>query len=212
MSASAWGWAALFGLGAYHGINPGMGWLFAVALGMQERSGRAVWRALVPITVGHAAAIGAVLVAAKLLHHALPMAPLEWAVAIMLMGLGAYRLFRCRHPRGAGMRVGGLRLASWSFLMASAHGAGLMLLPVLLGMSPAGAETHAHGHAIPGGPRLALCAVAAHTAGYLLVTGVVAWLVYEKLGVALIRRAWINLDLAWAIALMATGAATLLLL
>jgi hypothetical protein len=215
VTGSWWGWIALFLLGVYHGINPGMGWLFAVALGLQEKSGRAVWRAIVPIATGHVAAIGAALLAVTLFHHWIPMEPLKWTVAILLVGLGAYRLFRCRHPRGVGMRVSRVRLAWWSFLMASAHGAGLMLLPVLFGMSAAhaaGAHAHDHGRAMFGGPLAAFSAVGVHTAGYLLVTCGVAWLVYEKLGVALLRRAWINLDLIWAVALLVTGAAVLLLL
>lgn len=212
MTAS-WGWITLFVLGAYHGINPGMGWLFAVAMGLQEKSGRAVWRALVPITVGHAAAIAAAVLVAMLLHRALSMEQLKWIVAVLLFGFGAYHLVRCRHPRGAGMQVGAVRLATWSFLMASAHGAGLMLLPVLFGMSLEGARAHHHhGHAAFGDPGSALLAVAVHTAGYLLVTGAVAWIVYEKLGLALLRRAWINLDLIWGVALLATGAAVLFVL
>ena len=215
MSGGWWGWGILFLLGAYHGINPGMGWLLAVAYGMQEKCGRAVWRAIVPITVGHAAAIGVTLLAVKLIHFVVPMELLKWVVAIVLVTLGIYRLVRCWHPRGAGMRVSSLRLATWSFLMASAHGAGLMLLPVLFGMSPGpsgGAHTHHHGHGIFGGPWSALCATGVHTAGYLLVTGIVAWLVYAKLGVAILKRAWINLDLIWAVALLVTGTAVLLIL
>ena len=216
MSASSWGWGALFLLGAYHGINPGMGWLFAVALGMQERSGRAVWRALIPITIGHALAIGVVVLAAGLVHRVIPMALLKWSVGVLLVGLGCYRLFRCWHPRGAGMQVGRLRLTAWSFLMASAHGAGLMLLPVLFGMSASsGGDAHGHAHhhgSAVGGPLLGLTAVVVHTAGYLLVTGLVAWLVYEKLGVAILRRAWINLDLIWAVALVVTGAVALVMI
>lgn len=211
---SAWGWSALVALGAYHGINPGMGWLFAVALGMQEQSGRAVWRALVPITIGHALAIAAAIVAVRLLDLLIPMGLLKWPVALLLGGLGAYRLFRSWHPRGAGMQVSAARLGLWSFLMASAHGAGLMVLPVLFGMS-AGAHAGAHAHhvhaATLGGPWVGLAAVLAHTAGYLVVTGLVAWIVYARLGVALLRRAWINLDLIWAVALLVTGAAVLLM-
>jgi hypothetical protein len=212
----SWGWGALFLLGAYHGINPGMGWLFAVALGMQEKSGRAVWRALVPITVGHALAIGTVVLALGMVHGLIPMGLVKWGVAALLIGLGSYRLFRSWHPRGAGMQVGLLRLTLWSFLMASAHGAGLMVVPVLLGMSmSSGHDTGGPAHHQPatfGGPWSGLAAVLVHTAGYLLVVGLVAWLVYEKLGLALLRKAWINLDLIWAAALLVTGAAVLLMI
>ena len=122
-------------LGAYHGINPGMGWLFAVALGMQEQKGSAVARALVPIALGHALAIGSVVLAAAFLGMALPLAAIRYSVAAILVGLGIFCLVRHRHPRWVRMQVGFRDLTVWSFLMASAHGAGLMVLPVLLGSS-----------------------------------------------------------------------------
>src|SRR5437660_11290704 len=120
-------------LGAYHGINPGMGWLFTVALGMQEREGSAVSRALVPIALGHALSIGIVVVTAAFLGMALPQEAIRYCVAALLFGLGIFSLVRHYHPRWVRMRVGFRDLTLWSFLMASAHGAGLMLLPVLLG-------------------------------------------------------------------------------
>src|SRR5687767_14992904 len=126
-------WSAMALLGAYHGINPGMGWLFAVALGMQQGSARGVWRALPPIALGHAIAVGAVLLAAWLARMIVPLEALKPAVAMMLMTLGLYRLWRHRHPRFGGMRVGFRDLTIWSFLMASAHGAGLMVLPFVMG-------------------------------------------------------------------------------
>ena len=212
MSETAvWAWAALFLLGAYHGINPGMGWLFAVALGMQEKTSRAVWLSLAPIAAGHALSIGCVLFLASLVGLVLPLAALKVAVAIILFVLGAYRLIRHRHPRGGGMQVGFKDLTIWSFLMASAHGAGLMVLPILLKLSPTvhAAGSHVGGHsthsAVIGGTSTNLLAVTVHTAGYLIVTGAIAWLVYEKLGLALLRKAWLNLDMVWCIALIVTG-------
>ena len=212
---ASWAWPALFLLGAYHGINPGMGWLFAVALGMQERSRRAVGRSLLPIALGHGVAIGLVVMLAGLVQAVVPLAYLKIPVALLLFAFGLYRLLRGRHPRWGGMQVGFRDLTIWSFLMASAHGAGFMVLPVLLAM-PAG--EHA-GHSLLGdhhlgasafqGPLTSLLATLVHTLGYLVVTGLVAWLVYEKLGLALLRKAWLNLDLVWAIALMATGCLTL---
>ena len=208
---AVWAWAALLLLGAYHGINPGMGWLFAVALGMQEKSPRAVWRSLAPIAAGHALAIGAVVFVAALVGMALPLTSLKFVVAGILFVLGIYRLFWHRHPRGGGMQVGFRDLTIWSFLMASAHGAGLMVLPILLKISPAvhAAGSHLGGHpahtAVIGGTGTNLLAVTVHTAGYLVVTGAIAWLVYKKLGLALLRRAWVNLDLIWCFALVATG-------
>jgi hypothetical protein len=209
-----WAWVALLFLGAWHGINPGMGWLFAVALGMQEKSSRAVWRSLAPIAAGHALAIGAVVFLAALAGMVLPLAALRFAVAAVLFALGVYRLARHRHPRGGGMQVGFGDLIVWSFLMASAHGAGLMLLPILLRISPAahaaGSHIGAHPHpAVMGGTTTNLLAVTVHTAGYLAVTGATAWLVYEKLGLGLLRRAWLNMDLIWSFALVVTGCVVL---
>ena len=201
-------------LGACHGINPGMGWLFAVALGMQEQKGSAVAKALVPIACGHALAIGLVVLAAAFLGTALPRDSIRYPVAVVLLGLGIYLLVRHRHPRWVRMQVGFRDLTVWSFLMASAHGAGLMLLPVLLGSSTvqAAAQMTDHHHAAAAGsPGAALLATAVHTTGYLAVTGLVAWLVYSKFGLAILRKGWLNLDVVWAAALIVTGLVTLLM-
>ena len=206
-------WVMLL-LGAYHGVNPGMGWLFAVALGMQEKDGRAVTKSLVPIAVGHMLAIGGVVLVAALFGRALPPAAIRYPVAAFLLALGTYRLLRHRHPRWVRMQVGFRDLVVWSFLMASAHGAGLMVLPVLLGGSALEAADHSAGHnhvSAAASPLAGLLATGVHTVGYLMVTGVVAWVVYRKLGLALLRTAWLNLDLVWAAALVATGVVTLLI-
>src|SRR5438132_9013994 len=128
-------WKMMLLLGAYHGINPGMGWLFAVALGMQQGSARGVLRALPPIALGHGLSVGAVLLAAALAQLVVPLGVLKVAVASILVAFGLYRLWRHRHPRYGGMRVGFRDLTTWSFLMASAHGAGFMVLPFAMGMS-----------------------------------------------------------------------------
>ncbi len=206
---ASWTWPALLLLGAYHGINPGMGWLFAVALGMQEGSRRAVGRSLLPIAAGHALAIAAVVLVAALVGAVLPLGYLKISVALILFAFGLYRVVRNRHPRWGGMQVGFGDLTLWSFLMASAHGAGLMVLPVLLAMS--GEEHAARLPSILEAPLTNLLAVLLHTFGYLAVTGLVAFLIYEKFGLALLRKAWLNLDLVWAMALVATGCFTLLL-
>jgi hypothetical protein len=205
-----WPWLALAGLGAYHGINPGMGWLFAVALGLQEKNRQAVIRALLPIALGHAASIGVVVLLVGLAQVVLPGTILRWLCAAVLFAFGLYRLLRARHPRWVGMRVGFRDLALWSFLMASAHGAGLMLVPILLGWP---SVEHAHHQMVDASslseaassPGLLLAAVGIHTLSLLLVTGAVALLVYEKLGLALLRRAWFNFDLLWAVALLIAG-------
>jgi hypothetical protein len=188
-----------------------MGWLFAVALGMQEKSGRAVGRALPPIALGHGLAIGLVVLVAGLLQSVLPLSNLKAPVAAILFAFGLYRLLRSRHPRWGGMQVGFGDLTIWSFLMATAHGAGFMVLPVLFGMSAAEHTAHVAGSLTLEEPMTGVLATLIHTAGYLVVTGLVAWLVYEKLGLSLLRKAWVNLDLVWAIALMATGCLTLLI-
>ena len=227
-------WVVLLGLGAFHGINPGMGWLFAVALGLQERRRSGVLSALLPLGLGHALAVAAALVIALLLGVIIPLPYLRWIVAAILIPLGISRLFRHRHPRWASMQVGMGRLTLWSFLMASAHGAGLMVVPIFLGMSgPSVVMAHHHmgGTLESGGsqerpssirtedaapvaaastsrgtsPRIALLATALHSLGYLMVTAFAALLVYEKLGLELLRKAWFNLDLVWAISLIVTG-------
>jgi hypothetical protein len=232
-------WVTLLALGAFHGINPGMGWLFAVALGLQEKRRRAVYEALIPIALGHAISIGAVVLVVAVLKDVTPMEWLRWPVGVGLIAFGAYKFFRSRHPRWVGMRVNFRDLVTWSFLMASAHGAGLMLVPVLLGWS-AGLDAAAAGHGGHGGhegmqhhtmdhggggghaghaghiasvastPLLGLLATGVHTLGYLAVMGIVAVIIYEKVGLAILRTAWFNLDIIWALALVVAGAVTLL--
>jgi hypothetical protein len=200
-------------LGAYHGVNPGMGWLFAVALGMQERKGSAVARALVPIALGHALSIGGVVLAAAFLGLALPREAIRYLVAALLFGLGIFSLVRHYHPRWVRMQVGFRDLTLWSFLMASAHGAGLMLLPVLMGSRTVEAADQMAGHhhiSAATSPLTALVATAVHTTAYLAVTGLIAWVVYTRFGLAILRKAWLNLDLVWASALVVTSAVTLL--
>jgi hypothetical protein len=204
--------ATILLLGAFHGINPGMGWLFAVALGMQERRLRAVWQALIPLTLGHGLAIGAVVLVVALVGVALPAASLKLPVAVILGALGIYRLVRHRHLTGAGMRVGMRGLTLWSFLMATCHGAGLMVLPIFLGMTATGlgASCHAPGNASSDAAAVVI-ATFVHGAGYLIVTAAVAWLVFAKVGVGILRKAWFNLDLVWAVALIATALLTVLI-
>jgi hypothetical protein len=202
----------MLALGAFHGINPGMGWLFAVALGMQEGRRGAVLRALVPLGAGHALAVAVAVGAALAIGVAIPLGWLRWPIAGVLVSLGVMRLFRHRHPRWAGMRVSMGGLTVWSFLMATAHGAGLMVMPVVMGMSMSAAGEHAHHMpGAGGGTAAAFFATGLHAVGYLAVTAVVAVLVFEKLGVGILRRAWINLDVIWSATLIATGTLSLFL-
>ena len=205
MSNQWWPWAALVLLGAYHGVNPGMGWLFAVARGLQEQRRQAVLSSLLPIAIGHEASIVVVVIAVSLTEQFVPTYLVRLIAALVLVSFGAYKLARPRsHPRGFGMRVGFKGLAAWSFLMSSAHGAGLMLAPILLGL-PIAAAYHSLGE-------ISLTAAAAatlHVAAMLLVMAVVAVIVYERVGLGILRRGWFNLDLGWSLVLIAAGAVTL---
>jgi hypothetical protein len=196
--AGVWSAAAL---GAFHGLNPAMGWLFALALGLQEHRRSAVLAALVPIAIGHAASVA--LVGVLLAGAGVAVSPrsLRFAAAAGLIGFGLFRLARpYAHARWVGMRVGFRDLVVWSFLMASAHGAGLMLAPVFLGLPGPASHVHAAG---------GLVVLAVHTGAMLLVMGALALAIYQTLGLELLRRAWVNLDLVWAVALIAVGAAML---
>jgi hypothetical protein len=223
MAAASIPWVPLFLLGAAHGINPAMGWLFAVARGLQERDRRAVWRALGPLAAGHALAIGCAIAVAFAVGSVLPMSWLRWVVALSLLAVGVDGLVHHRHVRLGGMRVNGRQLATWSFLMASAHGAGLMVLPFVLGAAtPAQGAMH-HGHmaavgamvtpraaGIAGLDSAAIVAPLVHTAGYLAVTVILAVVVYEKVGLRILRTAWVNVNALWCVTLI--GAAVLVVL
>jgi hypothetical protein len=225
-----WPWLTLVLLGAYHGINPAMGWLFAVALGLQERSRMAVLQALVPIAIGHAVSIVLAVTIIGLAQVLIPPDVVRLACGGVLIGFGVYRLVRQTHPRWVGMRVGFRDLIAWSLLMSTAHGAGLMLTPVLfqvrasghtvLGVCSLGVRVAEAAQTVPTASRAAvstaalwvdtgLAVVSMHTVGMFVVMGVVAVVVFEKVGLAILRRAWFNLDLVWAAALVCTGVLTL---
>ena len=216
-----WSWFALAALGAYHGLNPAMGWLFAVALGLQERRRSAVLQALLPIALGHAVAVSLAVLVIGVAQIMVPLDVLRYVCAGALILFGLYKLIRRRHPRWVGMRVGFGDLTAWSFLMASAHGAGLMLVPVLLRLSSTEHMQGAHAHsahidhtamASSASVVLAdLAAVGPHTLALFAVMGAVAMVVYEKLGVMILKRTWFNLDLLWAGALVGDGLITLVL-
>ena len=204
-----WAWLVLFALGAYHGLNPAMGWLFAVSMGLQEKNGRAVWRALPPLALGHLLSMSAVVALFGLLQIGLSNRPVHIATALVLLALGVTKIVSSRHPRWAswtGMRVGFRDLTIWSFLMATAHGAGLMLLPVLFSL-PAGQHSQ-HMHAGAALPQPWLIAVAVHTLAYLATAAAVALVVYRYVGLAFLRRAWLNLDVLWGLALVIAGLIT----
>jgi hypothetical protein len=201
----------LAALGAFHGLNPGMGWLFAVALGMQEGRRSGVWRALIPLTIGHCLAIAGAVVVATVGGIALSPRLVRLPVALLLIALGIWQSYRHLHLRWASMRVGLGGLTWWSFLMASAHGAGLMVLPVFLSMTISAEGPACHRSAASAQATLGVSATLAHGAGYLAATAIVAWIVVQHVGLGLLRKAWINLDLIWAAALVITGSLTLVL-
>jgi hypothetical protein len=213
-----WPWLALIGLGAFHGINPAMGWLFAVGLGLQRQSGKAVLQALPPIALGHAGAIALAIAAVAAAKLSADATVLRIAAGACLIAFGVYRLMRgYRHQFRVGMRVGFADLLSWSFLMATAHGAGVMVLPALIEL-PASSPSnigdhgdHAAALAAQGGMLwIGVLAVTVHTLAMLVVAGVIAWVVYAVVGLAVLRRAWINLDLLWSLALVGIGVVYLL--
>jgi hypothetical protein len=200
--------AALVALGAFHGVNPGMGWLFAVARGLQERSRSHLLRALPAIAAGHAAAVGVVAVLVALTRSVVATRTVAIAGGVLLAGFGLWRLLSRRHFRWVGMRLSLWHLTCWSFLMSSMHGAGLMLLPILTAQPSAG---HAHGPAAgPGGTLTSgIFVTGVHTLAMFAVAGLIAIVVYEVAGLTVLRRAWFNLDRVWAVALIGAGAATL---
>jgi uncharacterized membrane protein len=214
--SESWPWLTLVVLGAYHGLNPAMGWLFAVALGLQEQRRGAVLQALPPIALGHATAVLLIVLVVGVAQIVVPLDVLRYGCAGVLIFFGLYKLVRRRHPRWVGMRVGFRDLTAWSFLMASAHGAGLMLIPVLLRLASTEQMQGAHGahsdHATMTGSATVLADLAAvglHTLALFAVMGVIAVVVYEKLGVMILKRTWFNLDLLWAGALVGAGLITL---
>jgi hypothetical protein len=208
---SAWPWIAVATLGAYHGVDPSMGWLFAVALGLQERRRSKVVWALGPIAVGHLVSIAAVvaIIGGLRAFFAIDLLRPVGAAALILFGLFRFVWPRA-HPRWVAMRVNAAELGLWSFLMASAHGAGLMLFPILLGMMPNSAHAH-HLAAICTSLSIgqAIAVVLLHTGAMIAVTGMIAIVVYDWVGLAILRSAWINLDTIWASALVAAGVVSL---
>lgn len=218
-------WVMLVALGAFHGANPGMGWLLAAGIGMHRESRRAVWRAMVPIAMGHVVAVAVALVVAGALGLVLPPGAMRWGVVVLLVSL-AYRSSRGhRHflrsggGGGGGMLMTARELVVWSFLIATAHGAGLMVIP-LVGASTSPLASH-HGASMAGASAAGLvgnagvgagllswrliAATLAHSAGFILASAALAAFVYECAGLRVLRRAWINLDLIWTAALLVTA-------
>lgn len=220
--SNPWPWLALIGLGAFHGANPAMGWLFAVALGFQEGRRGAVLRALPPIALGHALSVLAVVLGFGVTHWLAAPDVLMPSLAAVLIGFGLFRLIRGPRHRGrVGMRAGFAGLTLWSFLMASVHGAGLMILPLLLGMlAPAqmlalslcgpGAEMTDTVAAL-GSAAVGATVVLVHMVAMLTMIAAVALVIFDTVGLGILRRGWVNFDWVWAGALIGTGFVVLLI-
>ena len=211
-SSTAWLWLAVIASGLYHGVNPGMGWPLAVSAGLMERSSRGLLAALVPLSAGHLLAMLLVL-----LPFALLVALVEWqrqiqiGASLLVMAFGVFRLVDPRHPLVLG-RIPPAQLGLWSFAVAIAHGAGLMLVPIYLGLCREADLDRAHkaaGSLIDTGLGMAVLVAVVHAAAMIAAGGLLAWLVYRYLGLKFISRSWFNLDTFWAVSLIAVGAIAL---
>ena len=216
----------MMAFGAYHGLNPGMGWLFALSVGLQNRSERAIWRSLFPIAAGHTASLALVAILVFVSAHYISTPMLEITTALILIGFGIYKIFNYyRHPRWVGMQVGIRDLTWWSFLMSTANCAGLMIAPLVLtmalpcvdgdlsSMAMAGDHTHmamAHADVAMGVDLSIVLGILMHTLAMLAVMALIAWFVYKRFGLKILRSHWINFDLIWAAALLIAGVVALL--
>lgn len=200
-------WLAVVASGLYHGMNPGMGWPLAVTAGLMDKSSRALFGALWPLAAGHLLAMLVVL-----LPFALLAALVQWrqqiqvGASLLVIGFGVVRLFNRRHPRALA-RIPPSQLGLWSFAVAIAHGAGLMLVPIYLGMCRI-ADDRGHraaGLLIDANVGMALLVSAVHSLAMVAAGGLAAWLVYRHLGLKFVSKGWFNLDATWAASLMLVG-------
>jgi threonine/homoserine/homoserine lactone efflux protein len=197
-------------LGVFHGINPGMGWLFAVSIGMQERSRRSLALALPAIALGHEAAIGLMVLVLTITSSLFTAKLVVLVGGAALLGFGIWQLRSQRHVRWVGMRLSRWQLAGWSFVMSSAHGAGLMVLPVFV--FPVDEQVNPldlHRGLVPVA-LTGLVALLVHVGAMIVTCGAIALVVYQAAGLSFLRRMWVNLDRVWAVALVGAGTATLL--
>ncbi|MCA6121042.1 hypothetical protein J6500_03870 [Bradyrhizobium sp. WSM 1704] len=210
----AWLWLAVIASGLYHGINPGMGWPLAVSAGLMQRTPRALLGALGPLAIGHLLAMLLVI-----LPFAMLIALVEWqrpiriAASLLVIAFGIYRLVDRRHPRALA-RIPPTQLGLWSFTVAIAHGAALMLLPIYLGLCREADADRGHeaaGALINANFTMALLVSVVHAGAMILAGGCLAWLVYRYLGLKFVSRSWFNLDTVWAASLVLVGAVALVL-
>ena len=207
-------WLAVVASGLYHGVNPGMGWPLAVSAGLMERSSRALVAALWPLTVGHLLAIFVVI-----LPFALLIALVEWqqqiqiGASLLVIGFGVFRFVNRRHPRALS-RIRPTQLGLWSFAVAIAHGAGLMLVPIYLGLCRAADLDNGHEAAsalIDASLGIAVMVSVVHSASMIAAGGFSAWLVYRYLGLKFVSQSWFNLDATWAFSLILVGTLSLVI-
>jgi hypothetical protein len=205
-------WLAVLASGVYHGVNPGMGWPLAVSAGLMERSSRALFAALWPLSVGHLLAMLLII-----LPFALLVSLVEWqrqiqsGASVLLIGFGIFRLLNRRHPRALA-RIRPTQLGLWSFTVAIAHGAGLMLVPIYLGLCREADLDKGHeaaGALINANLGMAMLVSIVHSAATIAAGGFSAWLVYRYLGLKFVSRSWFNLDTTWAVSLILVGAVAL---
>lgn len=193
---------ASIGLGAFHGINPAMGWLFALSYGLQEKSRRSIVRSLGWIVLGHEAAVLPSALVITLFASQVSRSVAMGVVTVALVTFGLVLLLRPRHFRWVGMRLRPWQLAWWSFLMSTVTGAGLMLAPVLLHTSGSG---HDHAGSLTGDLGAAVQVALVHALGMAFAAGAVALVVYQTVGLRILRTHWVNLDRVWAIAFVVAG-------
>lgn len=205
-------WLAVVASGLYHGVNPGMGWPLAVSAGLMGKSSRALVLALWPLTVGHLLAMLVVI-----FPFALLVALIEWqrqiqiGASLLLIGFGIFRLVNRRHPRMLA-RIRPTQLGLWSFAVAIAHGAGLMLVPIYLGLCRAADLDRGHeaaGTLINANLGMAVLVSVVHSVAMVAAGGCSAWLAYRYLGLKFLSRSWFNLDATWAVSLILVGAVSL---
>jgi hypothetical protein len=205
-------WLAVVASGFYHGVNPGMGWPLAVSAGLMQRDARALFTALGALWAGHLAAMLAILLPfALLIALAQWQRPIRAAASILVIGFGVFRLVRRRHPRAL-TRIPPAQLGLWSFAVAIAHGAGLMLLPIYLGLcrsADAEAGHQAAAALINSSVGIAMLVSVVHSAAMIAAGGIVAWLVYRFFGLKFVARSWFNLDTLWAVSLVVVGVVAL---
>jgi hypothetical protein len=207
-------WLAVVASGLYHGVNPAMGWPLAVSAGLMEKKARAVLAALWPLTAGHLLAMLAMLLPFSMLIALVErQRPIRIGASLLVIGFGLFRLVYRRHPRALA-RIRPTQLGLWSFIVAIAHGAGLMLVPIYLGLCRAAdldAGHRAAGALMSASLGMAVLVCVVHALALVAGGGLLAWLVYRHLGLRFVSRSWFNLDVAWAVSLVLIGAISLAL-